>query len=61
MQRPSRLTERSGAMTRDKRGLDQVDAEERQPESKKSKVPALARSDFKLFVIFEVNIGSLLI
>ena len=51
MQRPSRLTERSGAMTRDKWGLDQVDAEERQPESKNFKVPALARSDFKLFVI----------
>ena len=51
MQRPSRLTERSGAMTRDKWGLDQVDAEERQPESKNFKVPALARYDLKLFLI----------
>lgn len=43
MQRQSRYPERSGAMTREKRGLDQVDAEERQQDGKRSKVPALAR------------------
>ncbi|XP_077217606.1 calmodulin-binding protein 60 B-like [Tasmannia lanceolata] len=42
MQRPSRFLERTSSMAREKRGLDASEIEERSPEAKKQKVPALA-------------------
>ena len=44
MQRPgNKFLERQLSTTREKRGLDPVDAEDKQAEPKRQKVPALAR------------------
>ncbi|KAK1323097.1 hypothetical protein QJS10_CPA02g01466 [Acorus calamus] len=42
MQRPGKMLTRSNTMSREKRGLDPADADERQGEAKRPKVPALA-------------------